>query len=117
MVSFFIPEIPTVVIDGKTVRGDEDSPAILPLGTTLVLACHVSGIPNGIKPIYTWTCPNKNCTLRRYVGRSITDNDMPSRSVLAINITSVRDSGMYTCLVTAKNCNDSREEFHLKVSG
>ena len=38
-------------------------------------------------------------------------------NVLAINITSIRDNGMYTCNVTAEGCEEGSGKFHLKVTG
>ena len=102
-----------MVIDGHTVNRSFESPANLPLGITLVLACHVSGIPNGTTPNYTWTCPNEPCIQQGYGGRMIGDK----LNVLAINITSIRDNGMYTCNVTAEGCEEGSGKFHLKVTG
>ena len=111
MISFFIPETPSVLIDGYTVNRSYEFQATLPLGTTLVLVCSVSGIRNDTTPNYTWTCPNGPCTPQGYEGRMIKDN------VLAINITSTRDDGTYTCNVTAEGCDEGSQNYTLKVTG
>ena len=113
MMSFFTPGPPTVLIDGYTVNKIFESQANLPLGTTLVLVCRVSGIPPNIKRNYIWTCPNEPCFQQGYEGRMIGDK----LNVLAINITSIRDNGTYTCNVTAEGCEEGSGKFHLKVTG
>ena len=101
-----------VVIDGYTVNSTINSTANLPLGTTLILVCRISGIPHGLQTNYHWTCPNGPCQQTGYDGRKINNN------IIAINITSTSDGGTYTCKlnVTAQGREDSHQ-FQLKVTG
>ena len=96
------------MIDGYTVNSTLNSPAILPLGTTLILVCRLSGIPHGQQTTYTWTCPNTPCQQTGYAGRKINSN------IIAINTTSTSDGGTYTCTVTAGGVEAS-QRFHLEV--
>ena len=101
-----------MVIDGYTIGSTQSSPATLPLGTALVLVCRVSGIPQRqIK--YSWTCPDGPCEQKGYVGRKVV-NDI----ILAVNITSDSDGGMYTCEVSREEA-DGRysQNYTLSVSG
>ena len=99
-----------VVIDGYTVNSTHISPANLPLGTTVILVCRLSGIPHGLQTSYHWTCPNGPCQQTGYAGRKINNN------IIAINITSASDEGTYTCTVTAQG-REASQQFHLNVTG
>ena len=99
-----------VVIDGYTVNSTLNSTATLPLGTTVILVCRLSGIPHGIQTNYHWTCPNGQCQQTGYAGRKINNN------ILAINITSTSDGGTYTCSVAAEG-REASQQFQLKVTG
>ena len=102
---------PNVIIDGYTnSRSILGYAATLPLGTTVVLVCRVSGIPHGVQTNYDWTCPNGPCQQTGYVGRIINNN------MLTINITSTRDGGKYVCHVTAEGRYAS-EQFQLSITG
>ena len=103
-------ESPTVIIDGYTVDAVKLSRVFLPLDTTIILVCRVSGIPHGILINYHWTCPNGPCQQTGYAGRQISNN------ILAINITSTRDGGTYTCKVTAEG-REASQQFLFSVSG
>ena len=100
-----------MVIDGYTVGSTVDSPANLPLETTIILVCRVSGIPHELQTNYHWTCPNGPCQQTGYAGRKISDNN-----ILAINITSTSDGGTYMCNVTAEG-SEASQQFHLNVTG
>ena len=104
------PTTPNVVIDGYTVNSTLNSPATLPLGTTVILVCRISGIPHGLHANYHWTCPNEPCQRTGYAGRKINNN------IIAINITSTSDGGTYTCNVTAEG-NEATQQFQLNVNG
>ena len=104
------PTTPNVVIDGYTVNSTLNYTATLPLGTTLILVCRISGIPHGLQTNYNWTCPNGPCQRTGYDGRKINNNS------IAINITSTSDGGTYTCNVTAQGRGDSKQ-FQLNVTG
>ena len=101
-----------MVIDGYTVDSTQSSPASLPLGTALVLMCRVSGIPQRqIK--YNWTCPDGPCERPDYLGRKVVNGN-----ILAVNITSDRDEGTYTCEVS-RDETDGRynQKYTITVSG
>ena len=104
------PTTLNVVIDGYTVNSTINSTATLPLGTTLILVCRISGIPHGLRTNYHWTCPNEPCQKTGYDGRKINNN------IIAINITSISDGGAYTCNVTAQG-REASQQFQLKVNG
>ena len=76
-----------VVIDGYTVNSTLNSTATLPLGTTVILVCRLSGIPHAINYL-----------------------------TIAINITSTRDGGTYTCYVTVEG-REASQQFQLRVTG
>ena len=100
-----------MVIDGYTINSTLNSPATLPLETTTILVCRVSGIPHGLQTNYYWTCPNGPCQQTGYAGRTISDNN-----IIAINLTSTSDGGTYTCNVTAEG-REGSQQFHLNVTG
>ena len=104
------PVTPKVVIDGYTVSSTLNSPATLPLGTTLILVCRLSGIPHGQQTTYTWACPNTPCQQTGYAGRKINNN------IIAINTTSTSDGGTYTCTVTAGGV-EANKSFELNTVG
>ena len=101
-----------MVIDGYTVDSTQSSPASLPLGTALVLVCRVSGIPQRqIK--YNWTCPDGPCERPEYVGRKVVNGN-----IVAVNITSDRDGGTYTCEVSGDETDGGySQNYTLSVSG
>ena len=105
-----VPTTPNVVIDGYTVNSTLNSTATLPLGTTVILVCRISGIPHGLHTNYHWTCPNGPCQQTGYAGRKINNN------IIAINITSTSDGGTYTCTVTAER-REASQRFQLNVNG
>ena len=98
-----------VVIDGYTVNSTLNSPANLPLGSTVILVCRISGIPHGLQTNYHWTCSNEPCQQTGYE-RKINNN------IIAINITSTSDGGTYTCNVTAEG-REASQQFQLNVNG
>ena len=104
--------VPNVVIDGYTINSTLTSPATLPLGTSVLLVCRVSGIPHGLQSQtnYSWTCPNELCQQPGYAGRKINNN------IIAINVTSTSDEGTYTCNVTTGE-TDYSKQFKLNVTG
>ena len=104
------PNTPNVAIDGYTVNSTINSPVTLPLRTTLILVCRISGIPHGLQTNYHWTCPNEPCQQTGYDGRKINNN------IIAINITSTSDGGTYTCTVTAQG-REASQQFILNVTG
>ena len=108
--TFSLSTAPNVVIDGYTVNSTFDSSATLPLGTTVILVCRISGIPHGLQTNYHWTCPNGMCQQTGYAGRKINNN------IIAINITSTSDGGTYTCNVTAEG-REGSQQFQLNVTG
>ena len=82
------------------------------LGTQVILACQVVGLPYGILLSYTWTCPNKPCEVEGYYGRKIYNEH-----ILAVNTTSTSDGGTYTCQVTATGGQEATGSFTLTVTG
>ena len=112
VLSSTVPTTPNVVIDGYTVNSTLNSPATLPLGTTVtvILVCRSSGIPHGLQTNYHWTCPNGPCQQTGYAGRKIDNN------IIAINTTSTSDGGAYTCTVTAEG-REASQQFQLNVNG
>ena len=101
-----------MVIDGYSIDSTQSSPASLPLGTALVLVCRVSGIPQRqIK--YNWTCPDGPCERPEYVGRKVVNGN-----IVAVNITSDRDGGTYTCEVSRDETDEAYSlNYTLNVSG
>ena len=101
-----------MVIDGYTVDSTQSSPASLPLGTALVLLCRVSGIPQR-QINYNWTCPDGPCERPEYVGRKVVNSN-----IVAVNITSDRDGGTYTCEVSGDETDGGySQNYTLSVSG
>ena len=84
------------VIDGYTAMGNFANEDEIRLGRQLILVCRVVGLPYGTPLSYTWTCPNGPCEVEGYYGRKVYNEH-----ILAVNTTSPRDGGTYTCQVTA----------------
>ena len=101
----------TVVIDGYT-HNNITSGDSVPLGNQVILVCRVVGLPYGTPLNYTWTCPNGPCEVEGYYGRKVY-----SEHILAVNTTSTRDGGAYTCQVTATGGKEANGNFTLTVTG
>ena len=84
----------------------------VPLGTQIILACRVVGLPYGTPLSYTWTCPNGPCEVEGYYGRKVYNEH-----ILAVNTTSTSDGGTYTCQVTAKGGQETTGSFTMSVTG
>ncbi len=84
-----------MVIDSYTNNSTLTSRDSVPLGTQIILVCRVVDLPYGTPLRYTWTCPNGPCEVEGYYGRKVYNEH-----ILAINTTSTRDGGTYTCQVT-----------------
>ena len=102
----------TVVIDGYTHNSILTSGDSVPLGNQIILVCWVVGLPYGTPFSYTWACSNGPCEVEGYYGRKVYNEH-----VLAVNTTSTRDGGVYTCQVTAKGGQEANESFSLSVTG
>jgi len=100
------------VIDGYTHNSILTSGDSAPLGTQILLVCRVVGLPYGTPLSYTWTCPNGSCEVEEDYGRKVY-NEL----ILAVNTTSIRDGGMYTCQVTATGGQEATGSFTLTVTG
>ena len=102
----------TVVIDGYTYNSIITSGDSVPLGNQIILVCRVVGLPYGTSLSYTWTCPNGPCEVKGYYGRKVYNEH-----ILAVNTTSTRDGGAYTCQVTATGGQGANGNFTLNVTG
>ena len=103
----------TVVIDGYTHNSIITSGDSVPLGNQIILVCWVIGLPYGTSLNYTWTCSNGPCEEKGY-GKKVY-----SETILAVNTTSTRDNGTYTCHVTAAGGQgaNGHGNFTLNVTG
>ena len=102
----------TVVIDGYTHNSILTPGNSVPLGTQIILVCHVVGLPYGTPLSYTWTCPKGPCEVKGYYGRKVFNEH-----ILAVNTTSIRDGEAYTCQVTATGGQEATGSFSLTVTG
>ena len=100
------------MIDGYAHDSTFTSGDSVPLGTQIILVCRVVGLPYGTPLSYTWTCPNGPCEVKGYYGRKVY-----SEHILAVNTTSTRDGGTYTCQVTATGGQKATGSFSLNVPG
>ena len=101
-----------VVVDGYTRSTTLTSENSVPVGRPVILVCKVVGLPYGTPPSYNWTCPNGPCEVEGYYGRKIYNEH-----ILAVNTTSTRDGGTYTCRVTAAGVQEASGNFTLRVTG
>jgi len=99
-----------VIIDGYRHNSPLTSGDSVPLGTQIILVCRVVGLPYGTPLNYTWTCPNGPCEVEGYYGRKVYNEH-----ILAVNTTSRRDRGMYTCQVTATGGQEATGSFTLSI--
>ena len=102
----------TVVIDGYTHNSILTSGDPVPLGNQTILVCRVVGLPYGTPINYTWKCPNGPCEVEGYYDRKVYDEH-----IFAVNVTSIRDNGTYTCQVTAAGGQEANGNFTLNVTG
>ena len=102
----------TVVIDGYTHNNNLTSGDSVPIGNQIILVYWVVGLAYGTPFNYTWACPNGPCEVEEYYGRKVYNEH-----ILAVNTTSTRDGGAYTCQVTAKEGQEANESFSLNVTG
>ena len=101
------------MIDGYTHNSTLTSGDSVPLGTQLILVCQVVGLPYGTPLNYTWTCPNRPCTVGIYCARKIYN-----QHILAVNLTLATSyRGTYTCQVTATGGQQANANFTLSVTG
>ena len=101
-----------VLVDGYTRSSVLPSGDSVPLGHPLILVCRVVGLPYGTQLSYTWTCPNGPCEVDGYYGRKVYNEH-----ILAVNTTSTRDGGTYTCQVTPTGGQEATGSFILRVTG
>ena len=102
-----------MVIDGYRHNGTITSGDSVPLGTQIILVCRVVGLRYGTPLNYTWTCPNGPCEVKGYYGRKV----YTPEHTLAVNTTSTRDGGTYTCQVTGTGGQEATGSFTLRVTG
>ena len=102
----------TVVIDGYTHNSNLTSGDSVPFGTQTILVCRVVGLPYGTPLNYTWTYPNGTCEVEGDYGRKVYNEH-----ILAVNTTSIKNGGTYTCQVTATGGQDANGSFTLNVTG
>ena len=100
------------MIEGYTHNSILTSENSVPLGTQIILVCRVVGLPYGTPLSYTWTCPNGPCEVEGYYGRKVYNDH-----ILAVNTTSIRDGGAYTCQVTATGGQEATGSFTVTVTG
>ena len=71
-------------------------------GTTVVLICHVAGVPSDTMVTYQWSCPNYECNARGLQP----DGNIPSRrqegNTVVVDVVNTTDSGTYICNVTSR---------------
>ena len=102
----------SVVIDGYTHNSTLTSGDSVPLGTQLILVCHVVGLPYGTPLSYTWTCPFGNCEIEGPDGELVRfDRMIYSEHILAVNTTHAASVGTYTCQVTAEGRQNTSGSF------
>ena len=106
--------IVSVVIDGYTHNSTLTSGDSVPLGTQLILVCHVVGLPYGTPLNYAWTCPGGQCFLEA-PGKY--DLKVYNEHVLVINTTYTAYSGTYTCLMKSAGRQDANGSFTINVLG
>ena len=102
----------TVMIDSYTQNSTLTSGDFVSLGNQFILVCRVVGLPHETPISYTWTCPNGPCEVEGYYGRKVYNDH-----ILAVNTTSTRDGGTYTCQVTATGGQEATRSFTLSVTG
>ena len=68
-------------------------------GTTVVMVCHVSGVPSDTTVTYQWNCPNYGCDARglQSIGNIVSRRE--EGNMIAIDVVNDTDSGNYTCNV------------------
>ena len=68
-------------------------------GTTVVMVCHVSGVPSDTMVTYQWSCPNYGCGARglQSDGNIVSRNE--EGNMITIDVVNGTDSGNYTCNV------------------
>ena len=110
--SFLSQSAVSVVIDGYSHNSTLTSGDLVPFGTQIILVCRVVGLPYETPLNYTWTCSNRPCEVEGYYGRKVY-NEL----ILAVNTTSIRDRGTYTCQVTATGGQETTGSFSLIVNG
>ena len=101
-----------MVIDGYRHNSTLTSGDSVPLGAQIILFCRVVGLPYGTPLNYTWTCPNGPCEVEGLYGRKVYNEH-----ILAVNATSTRDGGTYTCQVTATGEQEATGSFSLTLTG
>ena len=106
----FHVESHTVVINGYRHNRTLTSGDSVALGTQVILVCGVVGLLNGTSLNYTWMCPNGPCEVEGYYGKKVYNEH-----ILAVNTTSSRDRGVYTCQVTGRQ--EATGSFTLRVTG
>ena len=109
----------TVVIDGYTHNSTLTSGDSVPLGTQIILVCHVVGLPYGTPLNYTWTCPNGDCVPKVAEGSDPYNygRKIYNDSILAVNTTYASYGGTYTCQVTATGGQEATGSFNINITG
>ena len=68
-------------------------------GTTVVLMCHVAGVPSDTKVKYQWTCPNYECNESGLQSDGNITSRRQEGNIVVVDVVNVTDSGNYTCSV------------------
>ena len=87
-------------------------------GTTVVLVCHVAGVPSDTMVTYQWNCPSYGCNASGLQP----DGNIPSRrqegNTVVVDVVNATDSGTYTCTVTSSGSSLDSETYSInKVNG
>ena len=101
----------TVVIDAYP------NTAQVSQGTTVVLVCHVAGVPSDTMVTYQWRCPSYGCNasgLQPY-------SNIPSRrqegNIVVVDVVNTTDSGTYTCTVRSSGSSLHSGTYNIGVNG
>ena len=86
-------------------------------GTTVVLICHVAGVPSDTMVTYQWSCPNYGCNVRGLQP----NGDIPSRrqeeNIVVVDVVNTTDSGTFTCTVTSSGSSLGSGTYSIGVDG
>ena len=85
----------------------------VPLGTTVLLECRISGDSSTVN--YQWSCPNGACDISSE-SRVTPRSRIVNGNTLTVNVVSESDGGEYRCTVT-EGGNTQTSSYNITVSG
>ena len=86
-------------------------------GTTVVLVCHVAGVPSDTMVTYQWSCPSYGCNARGLQPDGNITSRRQEGNTVVVDVVNTTDSGTYTCNVRSSGSSLGSGTHSIGVNG